>query len=148
MSQQFNKALGKKARHRARRLALQGLYQWNYSHNEIDELLTMLLETQRGMKLDRAYFERLTRGVVQEVDKIDKVLESFLDRRLGELNPIELAILRIASYEMLFQVEIPYTVIINEAVELAKSFGADQGHRYVNAVLDKVSFKYRRLERC
>lgn len=135
-----------KQRHRARKLAMQALYQWNYNHTPVNELIPMMLEEQGETKIDRDYYEALVKGAVKDVDRIDAALQLFLDRELAELNPVELAILRVSGYEMLDKIEVPYRVVINEGVELAKNFGSQDGHKYVNAVLDKLAHQYRTTE--
>ncbi|MCB1827530.1 MAG: transcription antitermination factor NusB [Coxiellaceae bacterium] len=136
-----------KLRHRARRLAMQALYQWSYNNEPVKELLETMLETQQPeTKLDREYFNVLVIGAIKNHQRIDDALKPFLDRELSELNPVELAILRVSAFEMLDKIEIPYRVVINEGVELTKEFGADQGHKYVNAVLDKLAQQYRSIE--
>ena len=135
-----------KQRHRARRLAMQALYQWNYNHTPVNELIPMMLEEQGATKLDRTYFEIVAKGAIEKVDCIDAALQPLLDRELSELNPVELAILRLSAYEMLDKIEIPYRVVINEGVQLAKEFGSEQGHKYVNAVLDKLAQRCRSSE--
>ena len=136
----------RKERHRARRLAMQALYQWHYNHMPVNELLLMMIEEQNKVKLDREYFDVLVRGTIKDVNHLDSVLQPLLDRDLSALNPVELAILRISAYEMINKIEIPYRVVINESVELAKEFGAEQGHKYVNAVMDKLADQYRSSE--
>lgn len=135
-----------KQRHRARRLAMQALYQWNYNHTPTKELISMMLEEQGAIKLDREYFEALVKGVINDIDRVDAALQPLLDRELTALNPVELAILRVSSYEMLDKIKIPYRVVINEGVELAKEFGSEQGYKYVNAVLDKLAKQCRTSE--
>lgn len=135
-----------KQRHRARRLAMQALYQWHYNHTPANELTAAMLEEQGATKLDRDYFDVLVQGAIQAIDQLDLSLQPLLDRKITELNPVELAILRVSAFEMLHQIEIPYRVVINEGVELAKEFGAEQGHKYVNAILDKLAQQCRTAE--
>lgn len=133
-------------RHRARRLAMQGLYQWYYDHTEVHELSKMMLEEKGETKIDRDYFHGLLQGTINHIQEIDAALLPLLDRTLKELNPVELAILRVMGFELLYKPEIPYRVVINEGVELAKAFGSDQGHKFVNAVLDKLARHCRVVE--
>lgn len=131
------------ARHKARRLALQALYQWDLSGNNIADIETHFLTEQDIKKTDIGFFREILQQVPAKIDLIDNAMEPFLDRPKKELNPIELAIIRIGTYELLFRPDNPYKVIINEAVELAKVFGAEEGHKYVNGVLDQVAAKTR-----
>lgn len=135
-----------KQRHRARRLAMQALYQWNYNHISVEEIIINMLEEQNVAKFDREYFHILVNGTVKNVEEINAALEPLLDRKLSELNPVELAILRVSAFEMIHQISTPYRVVINEGVELAKEFGAQEGHKYVNAVLDKLAHQHRVAE--
>jgi len=136
----------RKQRRPARRLAMQALYQWHYNHTESDELITVMLEEQDDIQLDQSYFEILVDGVIKDISAIDVALQPSLDRQLVELNPVELAILRVAAFEMLHRIDIPYRVVINEWVELAKEFGSEQGYKYINAVLDKLAHTHRSSE--
>ncbi len=136
----------RKQRHRARCLAMQALYQWYYNHGSAHELIADLLAEQGAKKLDQEYFTILVEGTLNRVDQIDTLLAPLLDRQLTELNPVELAILRISSYEMLERIDIPYRVVINEGVELAKKFGSEQGHKYINAILDQLKKQCRKIE--
>lgn len=135
--------MSKKQRHCARRLAMQALYQWHYNHTESNELISAMLEEQADLPVDRSYFEILVEGAIKDVDAIDVAITPMLDRQLNELNPVELAILRVSAYEMLYRIDVPYRVVINEGVELAKEFGSEQGHKYINAVLDKLAHLHR-----
>jgi len=96
--------------------------------------------------LDLAYFQSLVKGTLNNIHEIDADITPTLDRDIKDLNPVELAILRISTYELAHQPDVPYRVVINEALELAKSFGAEQGHKYVNAVLDKLAIQLRPSE--
>lgn len=127
------------ARRKARRLALQGLYQWQIAQQDLKDIEQQYLEDADVRRLDVPYFCALLHGVPRQLTEIDTLFASHLDRHLEELDPIELALLRIASYELLVQNDVPYKVVINEALELAKLFGAEDSHKYVNGVLDKVA---------
>jgi len=122
---------------------MQALYQWHYTTPSATELIQEFLQASEPAKLDRLYFETLVKGTVNSIDAIDADIKPTLDRDIKDLNPVELAILRVSTYELAHQLDVPYRVVINEALELAKSFGADQGHKYVNAVLDKLAAKLR-----
>ena len=127
------------ARSRARRLAMQGLYEWHMSDNDPDSILNACLLENRNRKVDVDYLSLLLRNIPKHVGDLDSQFAGFLDRKLSEIDPIELAILRLATYEFKHCPDVPYKVVINEAIELAKTFGADQGHKFVNGVLDKLA---------
>ncbi len=128
-----------KARSAARSRALQALYQWQLSGQNIDLILQQFLDEEDMNKVDIPYFKRLLYGIHQEVNQLDIIFSPFLDRDLNQIDPIELAILRIGCYELKQCPDIPFKVVINEGVELAKQFGADKSHKYVNGILDKIA---------
>lgn len=130
-------------RSKARSLAVQAVYQWQMAGQPVKDIVTQFLAEHAGKKLDSEYFQTLVSGVTSNLGSIDEGLSEFLDRDIERVDPVERAILRIAGYELLERPEIPYRVVINEAVELAKVFGAEKGHRYVNGVLDKAARKLR-----
>jgi N utilization substance protein B len=134
------------ARSRARRRALQALYAWQVSHSPIARVIEEFQHEQDMEIADLAYFEDLVRGVEKHVGDLDAKLGAFLDRGMDVVDPIERAILRIAAYELLHRPDVPYRVVINEAIESAKRFGSDQGHTYVNGVLDKAASSWRATE--
>ncbi|WP_439234718.1 transcription antitermination factor NusB [Lonepinella koalarum] len=127
------------ARRRARECAVQALYSWAISRNEAAEVELAFVTEQDLKGVDVAYFRKLFRQTVDNLDAVDSTLIPFLDRTSEELTPIEKAILRLATYELKYELDVPYKVVINEAIEVAKTFGADDSHKYVNGVLDKVS---------
>jgi len=130
----------------ARRLATQALYQWQLDHQDIGQVNAQFL-TERDMGVaDLAYFQELLQHTVQHIDAIETVIVPYLDRPMAQIDPVERAILWIGGYEMLYRADVPYRVIINEAVELAKTFGAEQGHRFINGVLDKIAQQVRSEE--
>ncbi len=131
------------ARRWARRCALQALYQWQLSANDLKYIETQFLTEEYIAKMDVPYFKELLHFIPQNIEMIDANFIPYLDRSLDELNPVELAILRISSYELLKRLEIPYRVVINEGVELGKNFGAEESHKYINGVLDKVAHQLR-----
>jgi len=133
-------------KHKARQLALQGLYQWQVTAQDPDDIIKQFLADESSRTFDAAYFPDLLSGVVLNLDDIDSRISPLLDRGIEQVDMVERAILRLGVYEFLFHPEIPYRVVINEAVELAKVFGAEQGHRYVNGILDKLSASLRPLE--
>jgi N utilization substance protein B len=141
------KAPPKSARRRARELALQGLYEWllskdtgNQNAGAID---AHVRETTGFDRADAAHFDALLHGVMRDPEGLRALIAPHLDRPIIELSPVEHAVLLIGTFELKSHVEIPYRVVINEAVELAKSFGGTDGFRYVNGVLDKVAAQVR-----
>ncbi|MEO8344236.1 MAG: transcription antitermination factor NusB [Betaproteobacteria bacterium] len=126
-------------RRRARELVLQGLYQRQLSHNNADIVRVDLAASQGYQRADQPYFGELWDGVTRDSDALMTALTPHLDRKPSELSPVEKAILIIGAWELAHRLEIPYKVVINEAVEIAKSFGGTDGHRYVNGVLDKFA---------
>lgn len=134
------------ARSRARRRALQAVYAWQISGNPIDRVIDEFRHEQDMEIADLDYFEDLVRGVEKNRDELDAALAPHLDREMDRVDPIERATLRIGAYELRHRVDVPYRVVINEAVEVAKRFGTDYGHTYVNGVLDKLAADWRRAE--
>jgi N utilization substance protein B len=136
----------KSGRRRAREVALQGLYQWLVAGADGAEIETHLQEEESFDKLDRLHFDALLHGCIREAADLDAVLAHHVDRKTSLLSPVEHAVLLIGTYELKHCVDIPYRVAINEGVELAKSFGGTDGHKYVNGVLDKVAAELRPAE--
>lgn len=127
-------------RRKARRLALQAIYQWQFDASHHDEIIFQFKEKCNPKKIDCDYFYDLVSGVIKNIDKVDKlILPNLIDRELKELNPVERAVIRLAVYELHYHKEIPYKVVINEALELTKKFGSEEGFKYVNGVLDKIA---------
>ena len=135
------------ARVRSRRSIIQAYYQWMLTRRPVGEIITEF-KTDRAelKKADVDYFRDALRGMVAQADQLESELQPFLDRPPAELDPVERAVLTLGQYELMHHPEIPYRVVINEAVELAKMFGAEQSHKYVNGVLDKLARKYREVE--
>lgn len=129
----------KTSRRKSRELALQALYEWQLSGNSTSDIAQTLKQTKAFAASDESYFSRLLSGATSEADELEKLIAPHLDRPFKSLSPIERGILLLSGYELLREKEVPYKVVINEAVELAKSFGGTDGHRYVNGVLDKVA---------
>lgn len=136
----------KSARRRAREAALQGLYQWLVSGEQVDLIDAHIREQEGFNKCDKPHFDALLRGCILEAGDLDAVLAKHVDRKTTELSPIEHGVLMIGSYELKHCLDIPYKVAINEAVELAKSFGGTDGHKYVNGVLDRAAADLRPTE--
>jgi N utilization substance protein B len=133
----------KSARRRARELALQGLYQWLLAHEDAGAIQAHLTETPGFEKADFAHFEALLHGAIRAAGELDELIAPNLDRKVGELSPVEHGVLMLAAFELQHMPEIPYRVVINEAVELAKTFGGTDGYKYVNGVLDRVAVRVR-----
>ena len=133
-------------RRRARKLALQALYQWQMSQSDLFEIEAQCRTANKMEKLDEAYFKELLHEIPNQLELIEQTFSVYLDRKVSELNPIELTALRIGTYELLKKLEVPYKVAINEAVELNKEFGTVDGYKYVNSILDKVAQKTRQAE--
>ena len=136
----------KSARRRAREIALQGLYEWLISGAEAKVVDAHMREQEGFEKCDSAHFDALLHGCIVEAVDIDALLTRHVDRKTTQLSPIEHGVLMIGVYELKHCIEIPYKVAINEAVELAKSFGGTDGHKYVNGVLDKAAVDLRAVE--
>jgi len=135
------------ARHKARELALQGIYSWQMSKNDIAQVELALATSNDMQKVDMVYFQAILRGVVENVETLDTKIKPYLGRLPEELDPIEKAVLRIATYELTERMDVPYRVIINESIELAKSFGAEESHKFINGALDKAVKTLRQHER-
>ena len=135
-----------KARGKARRLAMQALYQWQMTADDIDGIERQFFEENDMTNVDQEYFSELLLGVLKELSPIDTALEKHMPRSINSVDPVERAILRIAAYEFLKRLDVPYRVVLNEAVVMAKKFCAANSHTFVNAVLDKVAHDIRTNE--
>lgn len=135
-----------KKRKHAREKVLQALYQWQLSGEDLDWIRQHYLEEQGVSSGDEAYFLELLYKIPAEVEQLDETYRKFMTHIEDRLDPIECNILRIATYEFIHRLEIPYKVVINEAVNLAKTYGADESHKFVNGVLDPLSKHIRELE--
>jgi len=135
-----------RARSLARQRAMQALYQWQMTGQNPVDIERQFMEEQDMKKVDSKYFQELLMGIPQQLAELDGYSSEVLDRSIEQVDPIERAILRIGIYELKNRIDIPYRVVINEAVELAKIFGAEQGHRYINGILDKVAKQLRSIE--
>jgi N utilization substance protein B len=134
------------ARSRARRRALQAVYAWQLSNTAINKVIDQFRNEQDMEVADLEYFEDLVRGVEQNLGSLDEALQEFLDRDIAQVDPIERAVLRIAAYELRHRVDVPYRVVINEAIETTKRFGSEHGHTFVNGVLDHAAAAWRAAE--
>jgi len=128
-----------RTRRKARRLALQAFYQWLLTHDEMAAIEKQFLDDQDLNTVDVLYFQRLLQAVPVQVEKLDALMQPYLDRPLAEVNPIEKSILRMAILELVEHLDIPYKVVINEALELAKTFGGTDSHKYINGILDPIA---------
>ena len=140
------KAPAKSPRHRARELAVQGIYQWRLSGASEAQISQRMKEEKNLGRYDTELFAHLLRGVLAQHASLEDALGPHLDRPSSELSPVEFSILMLGAYELLQQPETPYRVIINEAVELTKTYGGTDGHKFVNGVLDKLAAQARPLE--
>ena len=134
------------ARSRARKRALQAIYAWQVSGGPMSRVVEQFQHEQEREAADLPYFEGLLFGVEKELEALDKALQPFIDRSIDQIDPVERGVLRLAAFELLHRPDVPYRVVINEAIETTKRFGADHGHTYVNGVLDKACASWRAAE--
>jgi len=133
-------------RARARRRALQAIYAWQMSGGTAQQVIAQFAHEQAHEVADLEYFEDLVRGVLKHVAELDAKLAAFVDRDVAQVDHIERAALRIAAYELLHRIDVPYKVVINEAIDTTKRFGSEHGHTYVNGVLDRAAAEWRAAE--
>lgn len=134
-------------RRAARMKALQALYQWDMAGGNVGSIIEYFRSSQPDMEtVEHAYFEELVHGVPEKLSELDQHLQPHLDRPLDQLDPIERCVMRAGVFELAHRPDVPYRVVINEAVELAKQFGAEDGHKYVNGVLDRLAGHLRYAE--
>ena len=133
-------------RRKSRELVLKAVYRGMINASELKQIIADAKEDPEFIKADEAYFRHLLEGVTEKISELDSQVAEFIDRKIEELSPVEHAILRISSYELMFDATIPYRVAINEGVELAKLYGGADGHKYINGVLDKVAAAVRPQE--
>jgi transcription antitermination protein NusB len=145
-SEHANPSKTRSPRHRAREFALQGIYQWLLNREDVAVIEAHIRQAHGFNKADTEHFEALIYGSIREVVILRDSIAPLLDRPITELSPVEHAALLIGAFELKNHLEIPYRVVINEAVELTKSFGGIDGHKYVNGVLDKLSNQLREVE--
>ncbi len=145
-SEHANPSKSRTPRHRAREFALQGIYQWLLSHEDAGVIDAHIRNAHGFDKADAGHFDILLHGAIREVQELRAVITPLIDRSIEQLSPIEHAVLLIGTFELKNLIEIPYKVVINEAVELTKSFGGIDGHKYVNGVLDKLAAALRATE--
>jgi N utilization substance protein B len=134
------------ARSLARRSAMQAIYQWQLTGYNLSEIERQFVEEHGLGNADVEYFNELLHEVPKRLDEVDAALSQFIDRSIGSIDPVERSILRIGAYELLFRPELPYRVVLNECIDLAKDFGATQGHKYINGILDRIAHQVRKVE--
>jgi N utilization substance protein B len=133
-------------RARARRRALQAIYAWQLAGGDARQVIVQFAHEQAREVADLDYFEDLVRGTIGRVAQLDDALVPYLDREVAQVDPIERAALRIAAYELLHRPDVPYRVVLNEAIDSTKRFGSEHGHTYVNGVLDRAAAEWRAPE--
>ena len=133
-------------RSRARRRALQAVYAWQIAGGSAQQVIAQFAHEQAREQADLAYFEDLMRGVLEHRGELDVALAAYLDREVEQVDAVERAALRIAAYELLHRPDVPYRVVINEAIDSTKRFGSEHGHTYVNGVLDHAAAAWRAVE--
>lgn len=133
-------------RHKAREYAMQAIYQWQFTQDSPTEIELQFHEDYNLEKVDVDYFSELLHQIPKKLTEIDESIDKVLDRPFQDLNPVEVAVLRIAVYELMFRHDVPYKVVINEALQITKTFGAQEGFKYVNGVLDTLAKNLRALE--
>lgn len=134
-------------RRKARHFGLQALYQWTLSDASLADIDAEFRVDNDFRHTDGEYFQALLRGVMEDVESLEALFSPLLDRALDDLDPIERNLLRMGTFELKERIDVPYKVVINEAVSLAKKFGATESHRYINGILDKVASELRTVER-
>lgn len=136
----------KSRRRIAREFVLQGIYQWRLAGGSVGSIEEQLRQVKGFIRADEQFFTNLIEGVLNNVSSLEETIQPFLDRSLAELSPVEYAILLLSTYELTHFLEVPYRAIINEAIELARTYGGSDGYKYVNGVLDKLAVKLRAVE--
>ncbi len=132
-----------KGRSNARKKAMQALYQWHMSGNDLADIESQFHEEQNMDKVDLEYFHTLLHQVPAEVNGLDQLIDQYSDRKDDEIDPIEQSILRLATYEIKHRIDVPYKVVISEAISLGKMFGSDKSHVFINSILDKLAKQLR-----
>ncbi|ENU81917.1 MULTISPECIES: transcription antitermination factor NusB [Acinetobacter] len=135
------------AKRKARRFAVQGVYEWQMSHNPVHEIEARTRAENAMHKVDLNYYHELLTQIVAEHETLDELLIPVLDREIDALDGVELATLRLGAYELRHHAEIPYRVVLDEAIELAKHFGGADSHKYINGVLDRLAHVLREAEK-
>lgn len=135
-----------KARGKARRLAMQAIYQWQMTADDVAGIAQQYVQDTDMQDIDAEYFHELLKGVAESLSQIDPLLEKHMTRTVESVDPVERAIIRLAAYEFLSRLDVPYRVVLNEAVMLAKKFCAENSHAFINGVLDKAAHEVRSTE--
>ncbi len=135
-----------KARGKSRRFAMQAIYQWQMTGDSITGIKQEFFEENNFSAIDAEYFSELVSGVASSINELDPFLEKNMSRSVESVDPVERSILRIAVYEFIHRFDVPYRVVLNEAVNIAKEYCAENSHGFVNAVLDKVAKEVRHIE--
>lgn len=133
-------------RRKARHYGMQALYQWHMAGASVTDIEAEFRADYDFSHVDLEYFQALLHGIPACVDELDAAMEPLLDRKLDDLGPVERALLRMGMYELMHRIDVPYKVVINEQVALAKKFGATDSHKYINGVLDKAARQWRKVE--
>ncbi|RLA44450.1 MAG: transcription antitermination factor NusB [Gammaproteobacteria bacterium] len=133
-------------RRKARHLLVQALYQWQVGGDSIGNIEAQFYADDKLRRADKSYFSELLHAIPAHVDELDKTFGEFLDRDQSALDPVSLAILRMSTYELLYRIDLPYKISINEAINLAKTFGPTDAHKYINGVVDRVAARTRQVE--
>ncbi len=138
--------MSNKERSRSRRAAVQALYQWSIAAQPTAEIINQFHEEGILEKADSTFFETLVRGLIEEVITVDQALSPHLSRDIEQVDPVEKALLRLGGYELLYMPDIPYRVVLNEYINLSKTFGSAKSHQFINAALDRVAQQTRTVE--
>ncbi len=135
-----------KARGKSRRFVMQAIYQWQMTGDSITDIKQQFFDENNFSVIDSAYFSELVSGVVSSISELDPILEKYMTRSIESVDPVERSILRLATYEFIYRLDVPYRVILNEAISITKEYCAENSHTFVNAVLDKVAKEIRHVE--
>lgn len=135
-----------RARGKSRRLAMQAIYQWQMTGDNISDIKQQFFEENNMEKLDTVFFSEMVSGVASSISELDPLLEKYMSRSVESVDPVERSIIRLATYEFINRLDVPYRVVLNEAITITKEFCAENSHTFVNAVLDKVANEIRHIE--
>ena len=135
-----------KARGKSRRLAMQAIYQWQMTGDSITDIKQQFFEDNNPAKIDADYFSELVSGVATNLNELDTLLEKYMSRTIESVDPVERSIIRLAAYEFINRPDVPYRVVLNEAVNITKEFCSEKSHAFVNAVLDRAAKETRQIE--
>jgi len=135
-----------KARGKSRRFVMQAIYQWQMTGDNITDIKQQFFDENDFSVIDSAYFSELVSGVASSISELDPLLEKYMTRLVESVDPVERSILRLATYEFIYRLDVPYRVVLNEAISITKEYCAENSHTFVNAVLDKVAKEVRYIE--